>query len=257
MRLIISAIIWDKALRADMRQVELIPLAREFGCVGVEFRPYWKQAGAEVSEIREVLKKHGLVCAYASNEVLLADSEEATRQALVSLRVSVGLAAGLGAGILRLNVANGPFNTAFIRSGWWGNALKDILSEARETGITLAVENGPDPLKGDAYLLRDILAAETSDTLRLTYDTGNWLYADMEPEKALAMLLPYIGYVHLKDIVSEDGSLKHSYPGTGLVNIKGLAEKIRASGYSGLYALEFPGGDNPGERVQQALKYLA
>ncbi|HEY3425153.1 MAG TPA: sugar phosphate isomerase/epimerase family protein [Negativicutes bacterium] len=256
MQLLISAATWDKELRSTMKQAELIPLAQELGCSGVEFRPYWQDIEKEIPEIKKALSANNLICTYASNEGLLADSEEETRRVLDSLSANVVLAKSLGTKILRLNVASGPFNPAFIQTDWWLAAVKQVLTLAASMDITLAVENGPDPKKGDLQLLQQILTTVNLPALRLTYDTGNWLYASTKPDQAIDSLQQYIGYVHLKDILSEQGTLKHSYLGTGVVDVKSLACRIQESGYAGPFALEFPGGDNPQERVLQSLKYL-
>ena len=241
---------------STMEQAELIPLAQELGCCGVEFRPYWKNIKEELPEIRESLIKNNLICTYASNEGLLADSEVGTRRVLDSLRANVKLAETLGTNILRLNIASEPFNPAFIQTNWWQEAVRQVLVLAASMNITLAVENGPDPQKSNLHLLQQILTTVNSPNLQLTYDTGNWLYGSTQPDQALDILGNYIGYVHLKDMLSQQGTLKHSYLGTGLVDIKSLVRRIQQFGYSGYFTLEFPGGDNPKERILHSLKYL-
>ncbi|HWR45388.1 sugar phosphate isomerase/epimerase family protein [Sporomusa sp.] len=254
MTLIISAATWDKELKSGMRQAELILLAREAGCAGVEFRPYWQDIEEEIPLIREVLRQHNMVCAYASNEALLAGSRQETLQAIASLKTGVQLADRLGAKVLRFNVASGAFDSSLVHTSWWVEAMNQVLELAKSLGIVLAVENGPDAQKGNPEVFKEIFAVLPE--LGLTYDTGNWLYANTKPEVALEWFLSQVGYVHLKDIICENGSLKHGHPGTGLVDVKGLKERIQASGYTGLLALEFPGGDKPLERVFKSLAYL-
>ena len=254
MTLIISAASWDKELKAGMRQAELIPLARQAGCQGVEFRPYWTNIEEEIPEVTAALAKYNFVCAYASNEAILAATKEETLLAIQSLQAGLKLAARLGAKVLRFNAANGPFDAGFVGQEWWVDALRPVLAAAQDLSITLAVENGPDAKKGDPLLFTAIFTA--LPTLSLTYDTANWLYANARPEVALDLFLTQVGYVHLKDIICENASLKHSYPGTGLVDVKGLKARIQAGGYQGLMALEFPGGDKPMERVFSSLAYL-
>lgn len=254
MTLIISAATWDRELKAGMHQAELIPLACEAGCAGVEFRPYWQNIEQEIPQIKEALQQYNLVCAYASNEALLAGTRQETLQAIESLTAAVLLAGRLGAKVLRFNVASGGFDSSLVHMPWWAEAMRQVLETAKNSGIVLAVENGPDAQKGNPQVFKEIFAVLPE--LGLTYDTGNWLYANTRPEAALDWFLPQVGYVHLKDIVCENGSLKHGHPGTGLVDVKGLKERIQASGYTGLFALEFPGGDKPLERVCKSLAYL-
>lgn len=254
MALIISAATWDKELKAGMKQADLLPLAREAGCAGVEFRPYWTNPEEEIPDIAKKLAEYKMICTYASNEAILAECQEKTLEAILSLRAALNLAERLGAKVLRFNVANGPFDSNFVRQAWWAAAMGPVLAEAQERAITLAVENGPDGKKGDPLLFKEIFAVLPA--LRLTYDTANWLYANTRPEAALDMFLSQVGYVHLKDIICENGTLKHSYPGSGLVDVKGLRARIRAGGYQGPMALEFPGGDDAMARVISSLAYL-
>lgn len=254
MTLIISAATWDKELKSGMRQAELILLAREAGCAGVEFRPYWQNIEEEIPLIKEVLRQYDMVCTYASNEALLAGSQAETLQAIESLQAGLQLANRLGAKVLRFNVAGGAYDASLVHTAWWAEAMKPVLAEAKSLGIVLAVENGPDAAKGNPQIFKDIFAVLPE--LALTYDTANWLYANTKPEEALDWFLPYVGYVHLKDIICENATLKHGYPGAGIVDVKGLKARIQASGFTGIYALEFPGGDKPMERVSKSLAYF-
>ncbi len=132
------------------------------------------------------------------------------------------------------------------------------MAEASAKKMLIVVENGPDQHKSKIQLVQKLLKAVNSPWLKLTYDTGNWIYAGEVPEEALTVLKNEIGYVHLKDIVEKpDGSRGHSYLGTGLVDVRGLARKIIAGGYQGLLALEFPGGEDPIFRVKHSIQYLA
>lgn len=254
MTLIISAATWDKELKSGMRQAELILLAREAGCAGVEFRPYWQNIEEEIPLIKEVLRQYDMVCTYASNEALLAGSQAETLQAIESLQAGLQLANRLGAKVLRFNVASGAYDASLVHTAWWAEAMKPVLAEAKSLGIVLAVENGPDAAKGNPQIFKDIFAVLPE--LALTYDTANWLYANTKPEEALDWFLPQVGYVHLKDIICENATLKHAYPGAGIVDVKGLKARIQASGFTGIYALEFPGGDKPMERVFKSLAYF-
>ena len=254
MTLIISAATWDKELKAGMCQSAQISLACQAGCAGVEFRPYWHNQEEELPEIKAELAKQGMVCTYASNEALLALTQEETLQAIQSLREGLSLAARLGAKVLRFNVASGPFDASYVNQTWWIEAMKQVIEQAKSLAITLAVENGPDAKKGDPLLLKQIFSVLPD--LGLTYDTGNWLYANTRPEAALEIFQSQVSYVHPKDIICENGSLKHGHPGSGIVDVKGLKESMQANGFTGIAALEFPGGDMPLERVFKSLEYL-
>lgn len=257
MNLLISAVTWDAALKAGLPQAALADHAAALGCQGVEFRQYWKDFPAEAPQAVAALARHGLVATYACNEGLLADTQEAALTMITAAGDDLAAAAALGAKVLRLNLAAGPFDPAFLAAPWWREAIDWLLARAERLGIPVAVENGPDPAKSDIALFAALFAAVPSPWLRLTFDTGNWLYADARPEDALDRLASHVGYVHLKDIIKDPAGLKHSHPGTGAVDVRGLARRLDAGGYSGYMVLEFPGGDDPAGRVRASRAHLA
>lgn len=254
MTLIISAATWDKELKSGMRQIELIPLALEAGCGGIEVRPFWHNLDEELPALTAALSEHKLACVYASNEALLAATQPDTLKAIASLKEGIKLARRLGSDILRFNVANGPFAISFVHTAWWAEAMQEVVDLAVSLSVTLAVENGPDAQKGNPEVFAELFSALPA--LGMTFDTANWLYANTQPEVALTQFSGKIRYVHLKDIICENAALKHGHPGSGLVDVKGLLDKIEDSGFTGLMALEFPGGDKPMQRVADSLRYL-
>ena len=256
MRLIISAVIWEQYLLSGMCQLELVPLADKYGCAGIEFRPYWRSAVEELPEIPDFLAEYGLVCTYACNEGVLSATEAATRQSLAAMAASLLAAERLGAGLLRINVGAEPIDRAFLAADWWRQAMSEVIELAAARKITLAVENGTGRQNGDPLLIRDIIDTFGSPWLKATFDTGNWLLAGHEPAQALAMIGEHIGYVHLKDMVKGPAGYVPCYLGSGILDVRGLVDTLERSGYQGLYALEFPGGQSPAVAVKASLKFL-
>lgn len=256
MHLIISAVTWEQALTGGMRQADLVPLAEKFGVEGVELREYWQDRDGELPELARLLTDQGISVVYATGDVLLGTAHDDTAAALRDIGDNIQVAETLGASVLRVNLGQGDFDPALAEAPWYQQVLQEVLHQAQEAGVVVAVENAPNPRGGDLRLLRDTVARVASPWLRLTFDTGNWLYTGREPAAALRAVLPYIGYVHLKDIVRQDGALQHSHLGTGEVDVAGLVVQLQQAGYRGLFALEFPGGDAPEERVQSSLAYL-
>jgi len=255
MKLFLSTVIWESALRKDMTQVEVIDTAHEFGFAGIEFRPFWKDAVSEVPIIAEKLIQSGLKATYACNDSLLSNSMETTLSSIEGIAQSLLIADKLKASIVRTNLAVSDFDKDFIRTPWWKDAIEGIIKRASSLNIVLAVENGPDISRGDPKILHQILSECNSPWLRLTFDTGNWLYTSYSPNQAFDLLKDYVGYVHLKDILYENGNLKHTYPGSGIIDLAGLLNRLQ-SVYKGIYTLEFPGADEPLARIEQSLSFL-
>jgi sugar phosphate isomerase/epimerase len=256
MRLIISAVTWDQYLRSGMCQMELVPVADKYDCAGIEFRPYWRSPIEELYEIRDFLDEYKLECTYAANECLLAASEAGARRALTGVENSLARAVRLGANILSVGVAVGVFDRSLLGAGWWRQAIEYLIAAAADKKIVLTVENAPNPACGDAALIRDIVAPFASPWFKATFDTGNWLPAGGDPLHAADILAGHIGYVHLKDMIIRPGGVVPTYPGGGDMDLRAIIDKLRQTGYDGLYALEFPGGGSPAAAVKASLKYL-
>jgi len=255
MKLFLSTVIWESALRKNMTQIEILEIAHELGFAGIEFRPFWKDTVAEVPIIAGKLIQHGLEATYACNDSLLSNTVEGTLSAIEGISKSLLIANKLNAKILRTNLAASDFDKDFISAQWWKDAIAVIIKQASSLNIIIAVENGPDISRGDPKLLHQILSECDSSWLRLTYDTGNWLYTSHNPNQAFELLKDYIGYVHIKDILYENGNLKHTYPGSGIIDLIDLINQLQTV-YKGIYTLEFPGADNPLDRIKQSLSFL-
>lgn len=256
MKLLISAATFAQYLQSGMCQLELVPMADKYNCAGVEFRPYWRSPIDELPEIKEFLEEYNLICTYACNEALLADSEEKVRAGLAAMKSSIEFGERVGARLIRINVAAGDFPRSMIAEVWWQEAVREMLDYVASLNIVLAIENAPDPVSGDPELIRDILRMFNSPSLKATFDTGNWLVAGYDAVRALDLLMPYIAYVHLKDIVPGEDGFVHSPLGCGVVDVHGLVRQLEQRGYKGYCALEFPGGSSPAKRIQSSLKYL-
>lgn len=256
MRLIISAVTWDQFLRSGMCQLELVPLADKYGCAGIEFRPYWHSPIEELPEVKDFLGEYGLVCTYAGNDFLLADGEEAIRRSLLSLENNIYMAGRMGARVLKINLAAGPFDKALLAAGWWRTAVKEIIAKAAAREVVLAVENAPNPVSGNVELLCELIGLFATPWLKLTFDTGNWLPAGCDPFRALEAAAGQIEYVHIKDMIFRPDGYVPTYPGGGDLDLHGLIGKLEATGYHGYYALEFPGGQSPAAAVKASIKHL-
>ena len=256
MRLLISAVTFEKYLQAGMCQLELVPMADKYNCAGVEFRPYWRSPLDELPEIKEFLEDYNLACTYACSDGLLAESEAKVHTALQGITRNIDYAVRVGAKVMKINVANGSFSKETIYEPWWQRAVRVVLDNVASHDIILAIENAPHPDSGNPELIREIIELFNSPYLKATFDTGNWLAAGYDPQQALEMLIPHIVYVHLKDIEPAGDGYVQSHLGDGVIDIKGLVKQLEQRGYNGYYALEFSGGSSPARRIQNSLQYL-
>lgn len=109
---------------------------------------------------------------------------------------------------------------------------------AQEAGVTLLHENekhiiGDTPERNHA-LLRGV----NNPHLRGIWDPANYVQVGVErlTERYWSLLAPYTAYVHIKDALLVDGSVKPAGQGDG--QIPELLAELRDSGYAGILSLE-------------------
>ena len=72
----------------------------------------------------------------------------------------------------------------------------------------------------------------------MTFDIGNWLYVDEQPQEAIKMLRSFVGYIHIKHVIKSSGKLVT----TAISNNSNEMWKDILKGFSDsiFKALEFP-----------------
>ncbi|HET7272760.1 MAG TPA: TIM barrel protein [Rubrobacter sp.] len=115
------------------------------------------------------------------------------------------------------------------------------LREAREYGVTVAVENMPRNeargiirvRRGSCYLPEDL--ADVGD---VTLDTSHAGASKVDVLRAHSVLATQLSHVHLSDSNLEAGRDEHRLPGKGRLPLKPLLAALSASGYPGAVSLE-------------------
>ncbi|MCM1524424.1 MAG: sugar phosphate isomerase/epimerase [Ruminococcus sp.] len=132
--------------------------------------------------------------------------------------------------------------------------LNRMCAAAREYGITVTVEDYDDmrspcsTAEGLEYLVKNV------DGLKITFDTGNFIYSLESAEEAYRRLGGSVAHVHLKDRswsdISEngdksgskaciDGRLMFPCPvGSGFIGVEKLIFKLLDGGYGGSFSIE-------------------
>ena len=120
--------------------------------------------------------------------------------------------------------------------------LKESVKIAEDNGVILAIENHIDYTSKE---ILQILDRVSSDALRINFDTGNTLRVMEDPVEAAKRLAPYTVATHTKDLDAcrfvrpEEWYFFSSVPvGTGLIDMRGVAEALKDGGYDGVLAVE-------------------
>jgi sugar phosphate isomerase/epimerase len=88
-------------------------------------------------------------------------------------------------------------------------------------------------------------------------DTGHWLRSGLEPVDCLRILKGRIISSHLKDL-NEKGLRAHDVPyGTGVANIAGILDELKAQGFKGNLSIEYEyHWDNSLPEVKQCIDFV-
>ncbi len=120
--------------------------------------------------------------------------------------------------------------------------LETSVKIAEDCGVVLAIENHIDYTSEEIY---QILERVGSDSLKVNFDTGNTLRMMEDPVAAARRLGPYTVATHTKDMDAcrhvrpEEWYFFSSVPvGTGLIDMPGVVKALKASGYTGVLAVE-------------------
>ncbi len=258
---------------------KLCDLAKEAGFEGIEFidldNKVWGITNAPMKtagEIREYCKKIGLeVIAYTIGANLLSDDPEAE---VARLCRALDVAKELGAPTLRHDVCYAlPKKHLYS----YRDAIKEMapyirrVTEYAETlGIRTCTENHGYIFQSPERVEELILEVNHPNYGWLC-DMGNFLCADAEPEKAVAIAARYAFHVHAKDFLWKDGResrpehffgtiggnhLRGTILGHGVVPIAKCVSILKNAGYDGWLSVEFEGLEDNLIAVASGLRYL-
>lgn len=125
-------------------------------------------------------------------------------------------------------------------------ALQSILPVLEKLDMELHLETSLDP-ENFVYLMQQI----NHPSVRITYDTGNSAGLGYNPKKEFAAYGEYLGSVHIKDRILNNGTVEL---GTGDTNFTAVKEELDRLQFAGLFTLQGARGEE-GEEVKQLRKY--
>jgi sugar phosphate isomerase/epimerase len=115
------------------------------------------------------------------------------------------------------------------------------LREAREHGVTVAVENMPRSRAGAMFRVRRrscYLPEHLADVGGVALDTSHAGASRVDLLRAHSALTRQLRHVHLSESNLEVGRDEHRLPGKGKLPLKPLLAALAASGYTGAVSLE-------------------
>jgi sugar phosphate isomerase/epimerase len=231
---------------------------------------FWYPEAESPVAIEKALQQENLqiACVSASNNFAVPDAARRAEQ-LRQITESVDIAAMFGAKIVRVFSGNRQEGVDFAEARRWiVEGLKAATEYAESKNVVLCLENHG-LFAGKSEQVLGIIRDVGSDSLRSTFDMGNFLLVDEEPGDALETLLPVVAHVHGKDFIRvEEGFAGESYEalsgsryagkvlGEGGVDVRGLLERLQSGGYDGWVSVEFEGNEEQKEGSIRSVEYV-
>jgi sugar phosphate isomerase/epimerase/lysophospholipase L1-like esterase len=213
------------------------------GASAIEVRSAWGRnivtlETAELDRLAGILRARGLTVSAVASPVgkskldLGPDYEEGR------LRAAIAAAHRLGTERIRIfsfhptdpRAPDADFDDVVARMSAWAR-----IAEAE--GVTLLHENEKHIFGDVPERILRLVAAIDSPRLRLAWDSANFVQVGVRPdEDVLALLSPWIDYLHVKDARLSDGAVTPAAQGDG--NVGAVVKWLRACGYRGVASLE-------------------
>jgi len=230
----------------DFSWSDIYSMAKDFGFNGIEIRGLGTEIFAvkaqpfTESQLPQTKKKLSslrleIPCLSSGCCLRFPEKAEENHQEIVQY---IRLASALGAPYVRILADLEPHVTGEVDDEVVLAALERLIPVAEENGVTLLVEtNG---VYADTARLRRLLDNVASDAVAALWDLHHpYRFADETPGTTVQNLGAYIKYVHIKDSVVENGSIRYRLMGEGDLPIEDMMFALRSINYDGYVSLEW------------------
>lgn len=149
-------------------------------------------------ELGEQIRAAGIWPVYSTPATLFDDTGALDESAMTQ---TLAEAAALGAHIVKFQLGGSENEGTATDSA----TLDRLIAGIRDSKARVVVENGQLKAGGtiDAFSALFEALETRSHTLAMTFDTGNWRWAEQDPLEAARRLARYVGYVHCKAVQGE------------------------------------------------------
>lgn len=186
------------------------------------------------NHIHQHFAKKGIKLSILGSYVNLSSLDLAVRkQAIADFKSHIYLAHEFGAAMVATetgSVGNGYTTDNFTEEAYQIalESVREIVKEAEQFGVTVAIEAGINHPIHTAALLRRLVDEVNSPNIKVILDCANLMAVDNYERQedvineALSLLDKYIIALHIKDFIVEDGKIKIVPVGHGWMNYEAI-----------------------------------
>ena len=266
----------------EIKQIDVISLAKEIGFDEIEFIPFILEEGETNEEFairaKDECARVGIeMGSYTVGADFINGSDGDLDTEIERVKGEVDIARLLGAKTMRHDATIG-FPADHVGPRDFDAALPRLIKGCRavteyaaQFGIKTMIENHGFFCQ-DSDRVEKLVNGVDHPNFGLLVDMGNFVCVDEEPEKAIGKLMPYAFHVHAKDFHIKSGMLpdpgqgwfrsrggnylRGSIIGHGDVPIVQCMKIMKNAGYEGVLSIEFEGMEDPAKAVEIGLQNL-
>ncbi|MEM7031640.1 MAG: sugar phosphate isomerase/epimerase family protein [Chloroflexota bacterium] len=222
-------------------------LLKELNVLHLELRATWgtnvlKMTNEDVAKVKQVLAEYGVQVSCLGSPVGKSAIIDPIQNELDNLTRLFQIGDALDTKNIRIFSFYPPDISTNAHYDQHVDEAVDRLNQmgalAENSGFYLMLENEKEIVGDTVDRMKKILAGIESPNVQFAWDPANFVQCGEAnlTERAWPILSEYIGYIHIKDAVLEDGSVRPAGEGDGQVSE--LLAKLKETGYQGMLALE-------------------
>ena len=243
-------------------RLDAVAAIRTLGFTSLELWSPWQVDEDNAAEVRAEMAGIGMAVSCVSTPSYLHG--ETTGEGFRLIGSSIRIAQVLGAHRVNTYFGHGGDGGDSKAAATYARLVAPLVEQAEAAGVIIVMENefdgfGHDPQHFDisrrASSLRHLVTLIGSPSFQLNFDAANFACAGQDVSEAAATLAPYVGYVHVKDVVAvergHDGTAvgwntytdgNNTYQtvelGTGTVPWTDVLGRLDEACYAGPFTLE-------------------
>lgn len=197
---------------------------------------------ADVAEVKRISSQYDVAIAGIGSPIGKSPIQEPIEKELGNLERICTIAERLGTNAIRVfsfyppDISSNAGYDAYVDKA--AERLSVLAAKAQERGFVLLLENEKEIVGDTVARCHALLQAVDSPALRFVWDPANFVQVGeaQVTEDGWPLLGDYVSYVHIKDAVLSDGSVRPAGEGDG--QVPELLTKLQESGYEGILSLE-------------------
>ena len=225
---------------------EQLQLLRDLG-VGLDLRGAWGKnvlrfTDEDVARVAQLCADYGVTVHCIGSPIGKSPLKDPIQNELGNLERIVRIAEGVGTRRVRIfsfyppdTHTNAHYDQHVEEAA---ERLSKLAAMAEQEDFMLLHENEKEIVGDTPERCAALLRAVDSPRLRLIWDPANFVQVGVAEQvtRYWTLLGPYVAYIHIKDALLADGSVRAAGEGDG--QVKDLLIRLRDSGYQGILSLE-------------------